>query len=278
MITAVILRSLSIAALVYRAYKHKSLSPSGITVAVITAIIHSIHPWSINLILLFAFYLAGTKATKYNYQIKSGFTVTEGNQGEGVETRNHIQVIANSGIASILIILHLITQRDELMYGVIANYAAVTADTLSSELGILSQTQPFLIINLKPCPKGTNGGVSKLGFVVAAIGGLYIGVLSVLFSPLFNDFSIFYKIAMIFVTGFLGLYGSVLDSVLGATLQRSTINKQGKIIESAGGYKLKSTAGTKALAGKDLLSNNQVNLLMALVTSIFGIVLYTVIN
>ena len=53
-----------IVALVYRAYSHKSLTPLGIGAAFATAVIHAIHPWSMPLFLLVAFYLSGTKVTK----------------------------------------------------------------------------------------------------------------------------------------------------------------------------------------------------------------------
>ena len=51
-------------ALVYRAYSRNSLTPLGILVAALTAIIHAIHPWSIFFTLLVVFFLAGTYVTK----------------------------------------------------------------------------------------------------------------------------------------------------------------------------------------------------------------------
>ena len=51
-------------ALVYRAYSRKSLTPTGIVVAALTAVIHAIHPWSIFFALLCVFFLAGTFITK----------------------------------------------------------------------------------------------------------------------------------------------------------------------------------------------------------------------
>ncbi len=56
-------------ALVYRAYSHKSLTPSGIVVAAVTAVIHAIHPWSAFFALLVVFFLAGTSVTKVPFFI-----------------------------------------------------------------------------------------------------------------------------------------------------------------------------------------------------------------
>lgn len=54
----------AIAALVYRAYSRKSLTPVGILTAFATAVVHAIHPWSVFFALLAVFFLAGTAVTK----------------------------------------------------------------------------------------------------------------------------------------------------------------------------------------------------------------------
>ena len=50
--------------LVYRAYSRNSLTPLGIVVAALTAVVHAIHPWSLPFALLVVFFLAGTTVTK----------------------------------------------------------------------------------------------------------------------------------------------------------------------------------------------------------------------
>jgi uncharacterized membrane protein len=54
----------AIAGLVYRAWSHKSLTPVGIITAIVVAVIHAIHPWSVFFALLAVFFLAGNAATK----------------------------------------------------------------------------------------------------------------------------------------------------------------------------------------------------------------------
>ncbi|KAA8907667.1 hypothetical protein TRICI_004958 [Trichomonascus ciferrii] len=276
MLFKAILRPLSILLLVARAKKHNSLTDWGIVTAIETATVHSVHPWSVCLVLLFAFYLSGTKFTKYKHDIKKSLTVSSetGEGGEG--PRNHVQVLANSLIASILIILHLLFERDYLFVGIVANYVAVCADTWSSELGILSKGQPILITTLRPCPKGTNGGVSPLGLGVAVAGGVYIGSIAVLFAPaFFSSWSIGAKFVFVLAAGFFGLLGSILDSLLGAVLQKSVVNKQGKIIETVNGGKLTNNNSGKTYSGNlDVLSNNQVNFAMAALTSLSAMFLY----
>lgn len=66
-----------------------------------------------------------------------------------------------------------------------------------------------------------------------------------------------------------GLYGSLIDSVLGATLQRTVYDQEmKKVLEAHGGTSVKVQANTDKfiVIGSDVLDNNQVNLVSALVT------------
>ncbi len=54
----------AILALVYRAWSRNSLTTPGIFAALLTAVAHTIHPWSVFFALLAAFFLAGSAVTK----------------------------------------------------------------------------------------------------------------------------------------------------------------------------------------------------------------------
>jgi uncharacterized membrane protein len=60
-----------VAALVYRAWARKSLTPLGLVVAAISATAHALHPWSTPVLLLAVFYYGGTKATKVRSRLSS---------------------------------------------------------------------------------------------------------------------------------------------------------------------------------------------------------------
>jgi uncharacterized membrane protein len=110
----------AIAALVYRAWSRKSLTPVGILAAFATAVVHAIHPWSVFFALLAVFFLAGTAVTKVGltmdqprvtlrqvkHDVKAKLTQSATGTSGGEGSRNHVQVFANSGVASILILLH----------------------------------------------------------------------------------------------------------------------------------------------------------------------------
>lgn len=216
-----------------------------------------------------------------------------------------MQVLANSAVASALILLSVWKFRsnpekarclgygsDLLIVGIVSNYAAVAADTLSSELGILSQSKPRLITTGKTVPPGTNGGITRTGLLAGLGGSFVIAVTSAVLLPFCAKSSgPVGRVLMenerrgwawddkvmwvVFITVWGGL-GSVLDSVLGATLQGTVEDKRtGKVIEAYGGTRvLTSRSGPgksgRILHGSDLLDNNQVNFVMALFMSVGG--------
>ena len=194
-----------------------------------------------------------------------------------------IPVFANSGVASILTLLHAyqlyrrereaITSRgikpgcypwqgDLLAIGIVANYAAVAADTFSSELGILSKSSPRLITswNLRKVPPGTNGGVTGYGLVSGLLGSLIIVTATMALIPLCPPSTAFlrgkdtgwdFRKQMRFTIAmtFWGALGSLLDSFLGGWLQQSVVDtRTGRVIEGEGGRKvLVSKAGKSSM-------------------------------
>ncbi|KAI9893181.1 MAG: hypothetical protein M1814_000729 [Vezdaea aestivalis] len=250
-------------ALVYRSISRNSLTPVGTIVAALTATAHAIHPWSLFFTLLVVFFLGGTAVTKVKHNVKARLTLSASGASGGEGPRTHVQVLANSGVASVLILLHAwqLSQRkkldaaadqcwgygsDVLVVGAIANYAAVAADTFSSELGILSKSSPRLITSptLRKVPAGTNGGVTAFGLLAGLGGAAMIAVTTVAIAPFCSGgHSVSWTLQQrahlaLAITVFGGL-GSVLDSFLGGWLQASVIDvRSGKIVEGDGGRKV----------------------------------------
>ncbi|EHK16549.1 uncharacterized protein TRIVIDRAFT_5499, partial [Trichoderma virens Gv29-8] len=266
----------AIAALVLRAWSKKSLTPAGLVAATATAIAHAYHPWNLPFVLLVVFFLAGTRVTHVKENVKATLTMSAKGSSGGEGPRTHIQVFANSLVASILSVLHANQLHaraaalktpgvpdpngsmcyawggDLFIVGIIANYAAVAADTFSSELGILSKSEPRLItsLTLRKVPRGTNGGVTLLGLGAGLLGSLTIVTSSMLFLPMCDESTVSKRGGgapwsadnrRLFM-GFLilwGTLGSVLDSFLGAIFQRSVKDvRTGKIVEGDGGSRV----------------------------------------
>ncbi|CAI7580901.1 unnamed protein product [Penicillium manginii] len=99
---------LAVAALVYRAWTRKSLTPLGLVVAGVSATAHALHPWSTPFWLLAVFYYGGTKATKVKHDIKARLTLSATGAEGGEGPRTHVQVLANSVVATVLSIAHTI--------------------------------------------------------------------------------------------------------------------------------------------------------------------------
>ncbi|KAL1839339.1 hypothetical protein VTJ49DRAFT_1635 [Mycothermus thermophilus] len=261
--------------LIYRAWSKKSLTPAGLVAATLTAIAHAVHPWNLPFVLLVVFFLAGTRATHVKEQVKASLTLKSGGSSGGEGPRTHVQVFANSLVASILSLLHAYQLRlreqallsspasdlgslcfawggDLLVVGIIANYACVAADTFSSELGILSKSEPRLITSptLRKVPRGTNGGVTLTGLAAGLLGSMIIVTTSMLFLPFCTEATVGRvgggapwsteqrRVLMLGLTLW-GLLGSIVDSVLGGLFQRSVKDvRSGKIVEGEGGLRV----------------------------------------
>ncbi|EXK90601.1 hypothetical protein FOQG_06825 [Fusarium oxysporum f. sp. raphani 54005] len=208
--------------------------------------------------------------------IKANYTLRSKGTSGGEGPRTHVQVLANSLMASVLSVLHANQLRkreaafadpnipdptgslcfswggDLLVVGIIANYAAVAADTFSSELGILSSGQPRLITSptLRKVPRGINGGVTLLGLGAGLLGSMIIVTASMIFLPSCSEESSrtpaggapWTMLERRKFMGFMviwGALGSVLDSFLGGLFQRSVRDvRSGKIVEGEGGNRV----------------------------------------
>ncbi|PGH07022.1 hypothetical protein GX51_02062 [Blastomyces parvus] len=276
-------------ALVYRAWSRKSLTSIGIVAAALTAVVHALHPSSAPFAFLVVFFLSGTYVTKIKHDVKSRLTVSSAGSAGGEGPRTHVQVLANSAVASFLILLDLRRLRKEnqpvsdcfpyggdlFMVGIVAHYAVVAADTFSSELGILSKSQPRLITSLtfRKVPPGTNGGVTLAGLLAGSLGAFIIAVTSLIlpFCPIESADGIAKsgfdggkawgwreKAFWIVAVTIWGTLGSVVDSILGGLLQASVVDKRtGKIVEGAGGRKVLVHPGESIITGLEEPSNRE---------------------
>ncbi len=121
--------------------------------------------------------------------------------------RSIVNIVGNIGPA--LIALTINPTPFNVMF--FASLSAAFSDTLSSEIGVLSREKPLLITTFKPAAPGEDGAVSVLGFMAAATGGLLFGVLGYIVTG---------KLEWGALLTLAGLIGTMVDSLLGATLQR----------------------------------------------------------
>jgi len=136
-------------------------------------------------------------------------------------TRDIGQVFANGGVAGVFVIFHLFFPGEAWPWLAFAgSLAAVNADTWATELGVLSITSPIHIISGKKVEKGTSGGISIEGTFAAFLGSLLIGGLAVAAWP--SQFIPFENTSWwlpVLTIALAGLFGSLVDSFLGARFQ-----------------------------------------------------------
>lgn len=216
-------------------YKRQILDFCGTIAAVLMGIIIVLFADAERLILMVIFLIVGVSATKYRYSYKKLIDVAESKHGR----RNYVNVIANGIVPTAFAVLWHFTDDpfvgDLLKVGYIAAVASITADTLSSEIGVLSRSDPILITSLKRVEKGANGGVSLLGEGAGFLGAIIIG-LSAYALGILDDFTLVILTAVI--GGSIGFHS---DSLMGATLEgrmfisNATVNFMSAVVGSLAG-------------------------------------------
>ncbi|XP_068082466.1 transmembrane protein 19 isoform X6 [Anabrus simplex] len=143
-------------------------------------------------------------------------------------------------------------------------FACCNGDTWASEFGsVIGQSWPYLITNRQRVPPGTNGGVTIPGLIFSLLGGAVIGLAYYITVLYCVDSTILAESPpqwpLVLAGAFAGIVGSLVDSLLGATLQYSGVDERtGCIVEHAG-------RGIKHISGIQLLDNHSVNLISSVV-------------
>ena len=178
--------------------KKKLLKPTAVLTGVITALFVAWRGGLGSFFAIILFFLVGEFVTRM---------IRNRNQRQPHVTRSTSNIVGNIGPAIVALAINP-TPFNVMFF---ASLSAAFADTLSSEIGVLSKGKPLLITTLKPVFPGTDGAVSLLGFWAALAGGLVFGIMGFIITG-----NLFWGILLILA----GLLGSIFDSVLGATFQQ----------------------------------------------------------
>lgn len=185
--------------ILFLSLRKKLLDPLGIISGCIVSIYTAYQGGLGSFLAIILFFLVGefvTRAIRNRYHRKE--------HGQ----RSLVNIVGNIGPALIALTINPISFN--VMF--FASLSAAFADTLSSEIGVLSREKPLMITTLRPAQAGEDGAVSILGFAGAAVGALLFGILGyVLTGHLIWA-------AILFLAG---MIGTIFDSLVGATLQKS---------------------------------------------------------
>ncbi|MBR5490103.1 MAG: DUF92 domain-containing protein [Oscillospiraceae bacterium] len=179
--------------------------------------------------------------------------------------RDGVQIICNVFMSALMAIIYGITDNHIFLCAGAAALAASLADSMASELGILSRGKTFDVLSGKATEPGMSGGVSFFGFAMSALGAAIIAAIS-LGQGMGVKFSV-----VILISGFVAAY---VDSLLGAAAQaKYRCGVCGALTEK------KVHCGEKGAIEKGLsfIDNDMVNFLNNLTGAVIAMILYVVI-
>lgn len=213
------------------AYYRNVLSLDGTIAAFLVGLVIGIFGDVTWLLLLLFFLLSSFVATRYRFALKEAMGVQEGVKGE----RRAVNVLANGIAPTVVAVVSYFDPpwlpKDRAGVVFVAALAVAGADTLASEIGVLS-SKAYLITTGERVKAGTDGGVSWLGQLCAIGASLY--------TALFGYFVLSYlaraenllptmpsEPSYLLIPAVLGFLGCQVDSVIGATLERrGLVNKK----------------------------------------------------
>jgi uncharacterized protein (TIGR00297 family) len=176
-----------------------------------------------------------------------------------------MQVLANGGLSTLSAILYGFFGYDPFILAFGVGVAASNSDTWAGEIGILSNKRPVLITHpFTDVPHGLSGGVTLLGNFASFVGS---AVISLIWYFSFQSTYSGSPLSSIVVVAISGACGSIIDSVLGATLQAHYLDKErGQLTEheTLNGHKLELARGVS------WMDNDVVNLLANLGAIVIG--------
>ncbi len=181
--------------------------------------------------VLLLFFVLGSAATRLGYAKKAARGVAEHRGGR----RSWREASANLIAAAFFSILAVSTPFQAVfLLALVASLAEAAGDTISSEIGQWLSGRAYLITTFEPVPAGENGGVSVLGTAAGVAASMLVAGLGLI-------------LGMCSLRGALtalgaAVAGNLLDSVLGATIERRGLVTNG-IVNFAG----TSFAGVLAL-------------------------------
>lgn len=206
-------------------------------------------------IIVAVFFTLGVSFTWYKYEYKKKL----GGAQEKGGARNWPNILANGGVASLFAVAGYLSPSPAFAILFLGSISTAAADTVATELGLLSRGLPRLITHpSRSVAPGTSGGVSSLGFGGAILASLVIGVMGFLLGVVSDPL----VVILVCLAG--GLAGSVFDSLLGASFQRkgycTVCMKATEALHHCGEPTLRT-------GGLSFIENNVVNVLATMVGS-----------
>jgi uncharacterized protein (TIGR00297 family) len=154
-------------------------------------------------------------ATRMGYRRKLALGLAERREG-----RNAGQVLANLAVPALTSVVFSATGKQAWLVVMVAALAEAAADTVASEIGQDRAPDARLITTWKRVPLGTDGGITISGSAAGLVAGLVIAGVATVGGAIAPG--------QLWIPVTAGFAGMLIDSLLGATLQRGGwISNQG---------------------------------------------------
>ncbi|NLZ54621.1 MAG: DUF92 domain-containing protein [Thermoanaerobacteraceae bacterium] len=252
----------------YIAYRKESLTLDGSVGATLMGTLMYATSGIYGSVMMVVFFLSSSILSHFKKNKKKKVA----RQFDKTGRRDILQVFANGGVGLIHSILYYLTKNPAYLVFLGISFAAANADTWATELGILNKKDPISLRTFKRVEKGTSGAVSLFGTFSALIGSMMIGIFATLGFSFLNigelGFEYMQAFQMVTLGGFVG---SVIDSILGATVQGVYYSEELKGETEKKRYKNKQNI---LIRGLEFVNNDVVNFLSIGIASIlfFGII------
>ena len=167
--------------------------------------------------LIFIFFVLGSLVSYYKKTEKQKLGLEQENKGK----RSYIHALSNAGVAGFLGLGAWVFPEIAFICQVLmcASMSCALSDTFSSELGNVFGKRYFNILTLKSDKRGNDGAISLEGTLFGVLGAFFMAIYAVFALDYFTD-EHFYRLNVCVLIFFAGFLGNLMDSVLGASLQK----------------------------------------------------------
>jgi uncharacterized protein (TIGR00297 family) len=190
----------------FLAWRARALTLSGALASAGVGTMALLAGWSWGLVLI-GYFVSSTLLSRFRAGDRAARTA---GLAEKQGARDAAQVLANGGAFAAAATGYWASPNPHWQALGAAALAASAADTWATEIGTLARSVPRSILGWRPVPAGTSGGVTAEGTLAGVGGAVFVALLA---------WAVHWPPVVIIAALVGGVFGCVIDSLLGAALQ-----------------------------------------------------------
>jgi uncharacterized protein (TIGR00297 family) len=250
-------------------FLRKSVDVTGAATGAVVGTVIFVSAGPLLWLLLATFVVSSSAFTRFRESEKRWLGAVQEKGGR----RDMVQVLANGGVGVLMALLLRLTFWPGFALGLAAAFASANADTWASEIGVLSRRKPVSLIPPRRIPRGVSGGVTLLGLLASLCGSLLVALIFGL-ENLHGTKSLAQVAVLTGFTAGAGMLGSLIDSVLGSTVQAQYEEAKelhgGSASPVVTERRVSHGAANVLIHGVPFITNDVVNLLSTACAAVIG--------